>query len=540
MKQVLICILALLLVLSGCQNNPTPNQTSSVGEEPGSTLSSAPAPLTQEQELLLSAEEEWTWNKLYDYLENPRQSGDFSFNSEEETITLLDADGKTALGNQWNKVLEENMLVMKYNKQGDLIGKYRLAFTGLVSSAPTLSSPTSRPQTNTTPSENQNGSTPQKPKQLLTLFVSGENPALKKAVAAFNKQSKTAELLITTGHPLTAGHLLQLQKQNNCPDLVMLSHREMALARQNKLLINLSGFNSLSSLDPSFTQKTTWGKGVYGLPVGGAVTALACNDELLIRAKATVPKTWEELLENAKLLRDNLTGVTPIGLTTDIADTSNMAQEFNFFLKGLGGTLLTPDQKSTAFYSEEGVKVLEIYETLWQEKLITDYTLRKDFYNQTVGYGIVSSADYEKTFGKKAKANFTAAPLVAPRGGEAVSALDLYSFCIPSTCSQEAKKEVYAFLTFFYENPIYSVDLCQNNGWVPALLKAREDKAYQTEAWQVFMDAAKTAATPPTIGCYPTLETYLAECVSSVLAGTDKETALEKAWNKVENRLARE
>ncbi len=542
MKQVILYILALLLVLTGCQNNPPePGQTSSVREETETDVSTVSTPSALETPLVLAGDQHWTWNKLYDYLENPRQSGDFSFNPEqEETIALLDVDGKTPLSNQWNISLLENMLVLKYNKQGEIIGKYRVQLPYTASSKEEPSQPVSQPQTTSKPSPNSNLSVPGPQKVLLTLYVGEENSALQKAVSAFNKQSKTAELLITVGsQPVTAEHLAKLQKQPSCPDLVIFNHREMTLARQNKQLANLAGFSALSSLDGSFTKKTTVGKGVYGLPLGGAVTALACNDELLYRANAKVPTTYEELIENAILLRDTLTGVIPIGLTTDIADASFMAEEFSVLLKSFGGTLFTPDGKSAAFYTKAGVDALGVYETLWQEKLIADYTLRKDFYNEKIGYSIVSSADYDKTFGKKAKANFTAAGLVAPGRNKAVSALDLYSFCIPSSCSKEAKKEVYNFLSFFYGNPKYSVDLCQSNGWVPALSAARKDKAYQTEAWQVFMESAKTAEIAPTMNCYPTLETYLAECVSSVLSGTDKETALEKAWNKVENRLAR-
>ncbi len=539
MKQVLICLLAFILALTGCQSHPAPQpSTSSVSGSP-TDVSSAPAPSAQEQELLLSGDGQWTWNELYDYLENPRQSGEFAFH-EEETIALLDVDGKTTLSNQWNKVIQQNMLVIKYNKAGDIVGKYRVVLPQAQSSVTENSKPISRPSsTPSTPVESTLVSTPQAEKQLLTLYLAGEHSPLEKAVAQFNKQSKTAEIVIVNGaSPLTAEHLATLEKQNNCPDLVVLSHRELVLAQKNKQLINLSKIK-VPTLDASFTKKVTLNKGVYGLPLGGAVTALACNDELLFRANAKVPATYEELLENAKLLRDTLTGVIPIGFTTDIADASAMAQEFSMFLHAQGGTLFTPDTKSSAFYSQAGSNALGVYETLRDEKLIADYVVRKDFYNEKIGYGIVSSADYERTFGKKAKANFTAAPLVAPGTKKAVSSLDLYSFCVPAASPKEARKEAYNFLKFFYETPEYSVSLCQKEGWVPALPAARKDKAFQTDAWQVFITASKTAVCPPSLGCYPTVETYLAECVSSVLAGTDKETALEKAWNKVENRLAR-
>ncbi len=540
MKRVILCLLALLLVLTGCNNTSAPAPSaSSVAPTPTNT-SSPSAPLVDERELTLSGEEQWTWNELYDYLENPRQSGDFSFSEDNgETVTLLDTDGKTSLSNQWNQIIVTDMLVLKYNEAGDIIGKYRIVAPEIHSAVSHQSEPASH-SASSAPVGSAVTPQPQTEKQLLTLYLSGENDTLKKAVADFNKQSKTAEIVIVNGAAsLTAEHLKTLANQNNCPDLVILNHRELQLAQKSKQLINLSKIN-VPSLNGAFLKQVTVNKGVYGLPVGGTVTALACNDELLFRAGAKVPATYEQLIENAKLLRDTLNGVIPIGLTTDIADTSSMAREFSMFLAAQGGTLFTPDGKSSAFYSQAGSEALSVYETLQSENLIADYVVRKDIYNEKIGYGIVSSADYERTFGKKAKSNFTAAPLVAPGEKTAVSSLDLYSFCVPAATTKEARKEAYAFLQFFYENTEYSVSLCKEKGLVPALPAARENEYFQSDAWQVFIAAANTALPDPVIGCYPTLETYLAECVSSVLAGTDKETALEKAFNKTENRLARE
>ncbi len=541
MKRLLPFFLALLLTLAGCNNTtPQPN-TSSVPETPTDVSSDTPSgdePITID----LPIHQLWTWNELYDFLENPRESGNLAFDEEQgESISLLDTDGVTSLSNQWNLPLEQNMLVIKYNRAGEIICKYRVNLTGETSSQDSPSRVPSTPSAVSRPSSDSPPSTPDQ-KQLLTIYIGQNDTLLEKAVGDFNKQSQRVELLpVKTSDTVTAQQLSQLVKENNCPDLVLMNHGEMMAAVSQKLLTNLSSLGMKqwkTRVDSSFLEQTTLGKGIYGLPLGAVTSCLACNDELLYRADANVPANLDELIENAKLLRDALPGVTPIGFTTDIADTASMAEEFALLLADNHGTLFTPDYTSSTFYSQAGINTLSLYQTLWNEKLISDYVVRKDFYSEKIGYGIVSSVDYAKTFGKQAKANYTAAPLVLG-DSQPLSYMELYSFCIPSATSKEARKAAAEFLTFFYENADYSVDLCQKKGWVPALTKAREDQAYQTDEWQIFIDAAKTARMVPPLSCYPTIQTYLAECVSAVLSGTDADTALEKAWKKTENRLAR-
>ncbi len=537
MKKVFLCLLAVIVLFTGCTGATTPTDVSSVVTAPQEVSSVVSKPILGAQSIDLPANEYWTWNQLYDYLENPRKSGDMAFDEEQgESISLLDVDGTTSLSDQWNIYLQQDMVVVKYNQAGEIIGKYQINLIGGVSSTVKPPVVSSAPEQNTS-------STAQPQKTVVSFYTVRGDTALEKAVEAFNKQSKTVEILpIPVSQTMTAQQLAQLQKENNGPDLVLMNHKELVSAASQKQLANLSTLSKekwSKILEPSFLRKTTLENKLYGLPLGGSTYCLACNDELLYRAGAQVPQTFDQLIENAKQLRDRLSGVTPIGLSTDIADAPSMAREFTMLLTGFGGTLFTPDYQSAAFYSKSGVDVLSLYQTLYQEKLIADYVEQKDVYNQRIGYGIVSSVDYEKTFGKKAKTNFTAAPLLAPGNGEAVSYLDLYSFCIPAAATKKAKQGALEFLSFFYENAQYSVSLCQKKGWVPALTQAMENKAYQTDAWQVFIQAAQNAVTQPPIDCYSTIESYLAECISTVISGGDKELALEKAWKKTENRLAR-
>ena len=543
MKKVILCILSLMLILCGCnQTPPTPSGSSSAAQSPTDVVSVVSQGENKPLVLELPRSQQWTWNDLYDYLENPLQSGTLSFKEEAgESIALLDTDGKTSLSDQWNLLLADDMLVIKYDDQGEIIGKYQLLLVGEEFSAPQKPVSSSSPTPSGSHSEQTASSVsrPGQKKTTVTLYWQGECAPLTRAVEAFNKQSEQYEILpVILTEEITAQRLAQWKTQKSLPDLVVLNHRELTLASAGKELADLASLTALKGVESHFKKAVSKGKTVYGLPLGGVTSCLACNQELLYQAGAKVPATYEELLENAKLLRDNLTGVVPIGLTTDTADPSSMAEEFALFLQGEGGLLFTPDYQATAFYSQAGSRALAHYQTLAQEKLIGDYVVRKDLLSQKIGYGVVSSVDYEKTFGKKAKANYTAAPLVFP-GETSAGYMELYSLAVPAGADKNAKKGALDFLNFLYQTPEYAVELCQYMGWVPALTKAANDESFQTEAWQVFIAAAKTAQTPPTLACYSTVETYLAECVSAVITGQDKDLALEKAHNKTQNRLAR-
>ena len=284
--------------------------------------------------------------------------------------------------------------------------------------------------------------------------------------------------------------------------------------------------------------KTVVSGGRYGLPVGCVTACVACNDELLYRSQTGVPDSFEQLLTYAGTIRETLPGVTPIGLVTDRTDSEGMTAQFTMMLWSFEGDLFTADCQTPLFYSLAGLETLVCYRKLQQEELVSGNVSAEDFLAGETAYGIVASTQYSQTFGRQAKANYTAAPLVMPGTQSAASLLEVYSYCL-SAAAGERSKAAYEFLVFYLTQGSYALNRCRQQDWIPALTALREDEYYQTDAWQVFMDALPGSKTYPAVDCMETVSGYLAEAVSSVLDGTDPEDALQKAKEKTENRLNR-
>ena len=549
MKRFALLFLAMILVFTGCGKNndldvdPVEESSSNVMSV---VISSDVEPYTMD----IPVYGPWTWNDLYDFLEDPNRSGNLSFDTEKgEWVELLDTDGVTSLKDQWTLPLKQNMVVVKYSATNEVLFRYRINLTGTppvtaTPSTPSPSTPESSKPVTSTPVTSTPNTTPAQ-KQTLTFYVGQNDSALEKLVAEFNKQSNKYEILpVKTSQTMSADTLSELLANNNAPDLILMNHREMSLAANKGLLTNMTtvGMNQWQNLlDPAFLNKTAIGSTYYGSPLGAITSCLACNADVLYKADVdTVPATWDELIANAKTVRDTLSGITPLGITTDIADTTVMAEEFALFLKAYGGELFSADYSTVTFNSEAGINALTLYKQLKEENLLSSNIVRKDLYNETIAYSVVTSTNYSKTFGSQAKANYTAAPLMGPDNQPAASYMELYSFCGPSSVDKNAQKIIGEFLNFFYQNTQNSVTVCRKKGLVPAHLAAQKDDVYDTEAWKILIDTAKTARLAPTLSCYDTMKAYLAEAVSTVLDGGDVTAALEKAATKAENRLARQ
>lgn len=549
MKRLFLLFLCALLVLTGCARTD-PLDVDPVEEVSSNTMSVTISSDSQVYTMDIPVYRPWTWNDLYDFLENPNKSGNLSFDAEKgEWVDLLDTDGVTSVKDQWTLPLEQNMIVVKYNANNQELFRYRINLidpetSQTVSSKPVVSKPiSSAPAPSEPASSGSSSSTSTSQKKTLLFYIGQNDSALEELVAQYNKTLTGVEILaVRNTSAMTADQLAEYTEENNTPDLILMNHREMYAAANRGLLTDLStlGMDKWASvLDPNFLTKTAINGTYYGTPLGAITSCLASNETILDRAGVGVPTTFDELVANAKKIKTALPGITPIGLTTDTDEAAVMAEEFSIFLNGFGGQLLSEDYKTATFNTEAGFNTLNLYKQLKEEDLLSDFIIRKDLYDKAIAYSVVTSTNYSKTFGSQAKANYTASALPAPGNKTAASYMDLYSFCVPATGDAASQKIIADFLTYFYNNTQNSVTVCRKKGLVPAHLKAQTDKVYDTDAWKVFIDATKTSVIAPDLYCYPTIEGYLAEAISTVLSGGDVQTALDKAYQKTTARLAR-
>ncbi len=555
----LLPVLALAVAASavGCKEQPAPTPLTPTPAAPVVSVptTTPPADIT----LDLPGDRTWTWNALHDYLENPRQSGDLAFDpAEGEYIALYDTDWITLLSG-WNRPLKQDMMVIRYDKNDEILCRYYVNYTAAgsstpapASSVPASSAPAPQPASSaasaTAVSSRPAASSPVEetvPPEPLPLTVTGalQGNALAQAARAYTRQNSTVTVTAAPGGPVTAADLAEMAKKGALPDVVLMERDQMALAAEAGLLYDLTyaGADRLESrFDPVCWSRSMVNGARCGLPLGCAVWCLACNDELLFQCDATLPATRRDLVHVLQTVRDTLPDAIPFGLCTDPADVTGMANQFACLLWSARGDLLAPDGRTAAFNSPAGESALTLMATLCREGYARPDYGYNDFFAGATAFGLVCSTEYEITFGSRAKARFTPVTFVE-EGGRLTGPLTLYAYCVPQDIDNARKAAAFDFLNWYSDSghSEWSLAACRAAGLVPAQSDARADDYYQTDAWQAFIAALPDARPLPAVDCLDTLQGYWAQTVTAAQAGGDVPALLQAAAEKTDRRLER-
>ncbi len=520
MKYISLFALLICLCLAvGCAPaNVTPTDLSSV--------SSQPQPQPKEVTMDLAYERYWTWNDLYDYLESPLQSGELSFDADEQTLFLFAADGKTKI-TRWDAPLEDGMVARLYDANGLVVRQIVLHITNLPPEL-TQSDASAQPLPDASQTTSQDGGSQEK--TVITLR-GGANKALKKAVDAFNKQSKTVLVELTDADELySAAGLMRESNTQLCPDVVLLDYSQYHVASRRGLLTSLS----VADQKPFGLSAT---ETAYGVLLGKEAFCTAANLDVLYDCDVELPESSDDMLAVARKVKSVFPDTTPLGLVTDSSDPATVGMVFSDWLNANGGRLLTPDCDAAALYSESGVRTISAYQTYYKEGLIATHYTAEEFTNGVTAFGRVSSKQYEQIFGKLARHNYKPMPLLLPN--QAGGTVQSYYYCIPQNNNQAELAAAYEFLTFLLGDVDTLTALCKTAGLVPAHPQVRENKYYRTQAWQILMDEADRGYDPLLLNCTDTLYGYVTEGVLAVLQGEDPELTLERLKLLTERRLAR-
>ncbi|MBR4868866.1 MAG: extracellular solute-binding protein [Clostridia bacterium] len=525
---VLLLLCLCLCVAVGC----TPKQEITPTE-----VSSTVTPTqteTKEIKLNIAYDRYWTWNNLYDYLESPLQSGNLAFDANTQTLRLFANDGITKISD-WSAPLQDGMIAQLYDLQENVIQRFLVNITN----APqVVSQPESKqevPSVVSIPAESQVSSDTTSstvPKQKVAITLRGkDNKALKKAVDAFNKQSQTVTVTLTDGNEsVLAAGLLQEGNTTLCPDVVLMDYSQYTIAAEKGLL------TSFSEADQEPFGLEVSGP-VHGILLGKEASCIAANDDVLCHCDVELPETYDQMIEVAGQVKETFPKTIPLGIITSEKEPATVGIAFEDLLTAKGGRLLTPDHEAVAFYSQNGIETMEAYNTLNQQGLITKNYGSADYNKGNTAFGRVSSKQYEQIFGNQARHNFTPLPLLLP--GEAGGMVQSYYYCVPKNDNKEKTAAAYDFLSYLLGDETTVTALCKTAGLVPANQQARQDKYYQTDAWQIFMDEADRGYNPPALDCMDTLYGYLTEGIQAVLDGENPDAALAHARDLTEQRLAR-
>lgn len=362
-------------------------------------------------------------------------------------------------------------------------------------------------------------------------------------VEGFNDSHNGIEInaIYQGGYGDTARKVINSLASDNLPDGGLIPAAPLFTGREGNYLVQ-KYINGPNGLDTSDFFSVLWDYNKYNgtissLPFNNSTPILYYNKELMKDAgldPSSPPSTWDELLQMARKINDQLSGVMPI----NIHDTDWL---FKAFILQAGGRIMNNDASAPRFNSCAGIQAMNLYKTLINENLMpkgqhgdqplnTFVAGRLAFMLATTGYvsNALEGADFEFGTDMLPKKNYRGATV----GGAALT-------MFPST--EEKQQATWEFLKWLI-SPENIVRWSMKTGYIPIRKSVAQSEMMQqfwekNPQYKAGFNQLEYAETYEHFWEMGTMDDILHEAIEKVEYGQLTPT---KALAEAENRLVQE
>ncbi|MHC1550499.1 ABC transporter substrate-binding protein [Phyllobacterium sp. K27] len=325
------------------------------------------------------------------------------------------------------------------------------------------------------------------------------------------------------------------------PDVTYIDNPEVALFASRGLLLDLTSMLDESKvikkeeIFPGPLSSVTWDGKIYGVPRGANTLALYYNADMF-KAKGldpdNPPKTWDELYDAAKKLSDPAKNV--YGLAFSAVATEEGTFQFLPWLQMAGGDY-------NKVNTEGGVKVLDFWGKLLDEKLASPDTLIRGQYDSTGTFNsgnaaMAISGPWElPRMSRDAKFDYRAALLPVPQqGATRASALGEGDNVI--LANSDHPKEAFILLEFLYGK---MPDVWNRFGFLPAA-NIKSNNPNTPAIYKVFEESMQYARNRGPHPEWPKISKAIYTAIqSSLTKKSDAKTALDTAQTQIDSILSK-
>lgn len=326
----------------------------------------------------------------------------------------------------------------------------------------------------------------------------------------------------------------------NTPDLIGIDNPETALFASRGALLDLTAYVEKSAVVkaddfyPGPRASATWDGKLYALPRASNTIALYYNADMFKAAGLDPdkpPRTWAEMLADARKLNDPAKNVYGIAFSAIASEEGTF--QFLPFLQMAGG-----DYQHVA--TDGGVRALELWQTLLDEKLASPDTLIRGQWDSTGTFNagnaaMVISGPWElPRMSAEAKFDWRVALLpLEKEGGERASALGDYNNAIFARTKHP--KEAFEVLEFLHQQ---MPRVWNDFGFLPAAKNVEVKDPKWPEAFAVFSEQMKYARARGPHPEWPKISKAIQMAIQSTLTHqTDARSALETAQAQIDKVL---
>lgn len=227
------------------------------------------------------------------------------------------------------------------------------------------------------------------PRKVLTLLapyeVSEHRRMLLDLAEAFSKENADLEVKVSFEPYEDYNKRLFIEySRGSLPDMVIVENSTMPALVRIGMFLPITDYVQGSNLHPLYYD-VLWGNVMdngqyYGMPFTCTDYALFCNLDILSRARAPIPETWEQLKVTAK----KSTKDGAVGLGISAKQTEQSTSQFLQLLYSTGATLGSMDQGN-------GIRAFELLEYMLHDNTLdhnsinlSESDLRRQFVNRKI------------------------------------------------------------------------------------------------------------------------------------------------------------
>lgn len=305
------------------------------------------------------------------------------------------------------------------------------------------------------------------------------------------------------------------------PDVILWDRFNTGMYAQKNALLDLDEYISKDSIDLNdFYEETVkemqYDDKQFGIPLLVDNRSLFYNKKLLDEAGVKPPTTWAELLEVAeKTTKWDGNKLVQAGFSLDDVGL------FNMWLQQAGGSMLNEEGTKTTFNSDQGVEVLDFWNTLLNEAKVYQQGFNDGSDAFAAGKvalaynGPWALADYDKVDDLEYG---VVTPVTGPNGGKG-AITGGFGLVIPKTAKN--KDAAWDFIKWWTTNPEIGIEFAKISNWLPANKEAAQDTYFtENEKYKAFVETMEFAKVRPTVLGYSDVEKLaVIPQLENVLAG---------------------
>ncbi len=367
--------------------------------------------------------------------------------------------------------------------------------------------------------------------------------SMHKLVNEFNKSQDKYKVVCTsqTSYTNLNQKIMTAAKANTLPVMAQATYPTVPDYVKNNLIIPLNSYikRDLSSKDlndiyPAFLKDTKYQGNYYSVPFSKSLDILYYNQTLLDKYGLQKPTSWEELQQDAQILKQKHANVALLQLD------KSFDQDYQSMTKELGTDLVTPNTFKVNIDSNNSKTAANYFMNLINdhEAVTATTTYGDDDWLRGSAVFYVDTSAGIVHLQQNAPSSFKWGALPFPTyHGKRASVLAGSNLVIFKHATKQQREGAWAFMKFLMSKP-ETTKWAEMTGYVPLRKSAAQSKAYQQylQAHPIYQAPAQTLASGFEQTAFPGYSQFRNQELETFSNMINKQQTVDQALNQLQQK----